>query len=77
MSTKIEKQRLIIDTDCGNDDMFAICMLFLCPNIEIIAFTVTTGVSLNTIGFCSVKEIFRIFKKGSYSSLFGISRKIG
>lgn len=54
---QMEKQRLLIDTDMGNDDIMAICMLLLNPNIQIEGFSVTSGVSNAQIG---VRNLLRI-----------------
>lgn len=47
---QIEQQRLLIDTDMGNDDIMAICMILLNPRFKVEGFTVTSGVSDAQIG---------------------------
>lgn len=44
------EQRLLIDTDMGNDDIMAICMILLNPRFKVEGFTVTSGVSDAQIG---------------------------
>ncbi len=39
----MEKQKLIIDTDCGSDDAMAIAMALRDPNYEIMMFTTVAG----------------------------------
>lgn len=59
---QLEKRRLLIDTDMGNDDIMAICMMLLNPTVKIEGFAVTAGVSdaqigaknlLNILAYCS------------------------
>ncbi len=54
----MKKQKIIIDTDCGMDDIIAILMLIKSNKFDILGITTVEGLTLPKIGKLNLKSIF-------------------
>lgn len=69
----IKKERLLIDTDMGNDDIMAIAMLLKSPCFQITGYTLTDGVARTTAGARNLNGMLDYLGKPSPIAI-GISR---
>ena len=52
------KMNIIVDTDCGFDDMFALSLIDLCPNLNITLISTVDGINNKIDGYNTMKTLF-------------------
>lgn len=59
----VKEQKILIDTDIGNDDIMAICILFLAPMVEVAGITTVNGVARADVGRKNLLRILQYIRK--------------